>query len=356
MNRLSEFLVYPSETVTRVLEVIEGNHRGIALVVQQDRQLEGTITDGDVRRLILDGISTDVTAEDVLARKPGYRPITALHGTPEDELIRLMIRSDFRHIPILDEAGRAVDIALLSDLVKDIALPMNAVVMAGGYGKRLRPLTQDTPKPMLPVGDRPLLEHVIDQLKIAGVRHVNLATHYRGDVISDHFGDGRNFGVEIDYLKEEEPLGTAGALSLLAESDDPLLVINGDILTEVDFRSFLDFHREHRADMTVGVREYAINVPYGVVETSGEGVTGISEKPVIRHFVNAGIYLLDKSARAFIPERERFDMTELIQALVDSSRRVVSFPILEYWSDIGQMEDYEQAQRHAEDTKLRGIA
>src|SRR6185436_7083304 len=168
-----------------------------------------------------------------------------------------------------------------------------ALVMAGGFGNRLWPLTEEVPKPMLPVGDKPLLEWIVEQLKHAGIRQVNVATHYKGDVIAEHFKNGEAFGVDIRYVKEDQPLGTAGALSLLEVVDEPLLLMNGDILTRVDFRALLHFHREHKADLTMCVRQYEFNIPYGVIETDGVNVKGISEKPLVRQFVNAGIYLLN---------------------------------------------------------------
>lgn len=216
--------------------------------------------------------------------------------------------------------------------------------MAGGYGTRLRPLTDDLPKPMLPVGTKPLLELIVEQLRVAGIRQVNVATHYRGEVITDHFKDGQDFGVEIRYVKEDQPLGTAGALSLLEESDEPLLVMNGDILTRVDFRAMLNFHREHNAELTVGVRQYEFRVPYGVVNTNGVDVTGISEKPVVRQFINAGIYLLNPLVRRVIPNGRPYDIPELIENLLKEKRCVVCFPIREYWLDIGKSDQYDQAK------------
>jgi NDP-sugar pyrophosphorylase family protein len=248
-----------------------------------------------------------------------------------------------RHIPLVDETGRVVDVALLNELVKESKLPLTAVVMAGGYGTRLRPITKGLPKPMLPIGDRPLLELTVHQLREAGIRSVNVATHYKRDVIASHFGDGRSFGVEIRYVEEDQPLGTAGALSLLKTSDDPFLVINGDVLTQVDFHAMLDFHREHKADMTVAVRQHETRLPHGVVEIDGTTITRISEKPVLRHFMNAGIYLLNPEMCRLVPSGQRYDMTDLISRLIAEGYRVVSFPIREYWLDIGQVEDYEKA-------------
>jgi NDP-sugar pyrophosphorylase family protein len=218
------------------------------------------------------------------------------------------------------------------------------MVMAGGYGTRLRPLTDETPKPMLPIGSRPLLELIVSQLRDAGIRKVNLATHYKSEVITEHFKDGSDFGVDIRYVKEDQPLGTAGALSLLEDSDEPLLVVNGDILTRVDFRAMLNFHREHNADLTVAVRQYEFRVPYGVIEADGVWIKGISEKPVVRQFINAGIYLLSPSVRAVIPNGQHFDIPDLVHRLIEEGRPVVCFPVREYWLDIGKADQYDQAK------------
>jgi len=217
--------------------------------------------------------------------------------------------------------------------------------MAGGYGRRLLPLTESTPKPMLPIGDQPLMELMIGQLRDAGIRRVNVTTHFEPEKIRDHFGDGARFGVDMNYVSEERPLGTAGALRLIEPGGEPMLIINGDILTKVDIRAMLDFHNDHKADLTVGVREYDFQVPYGVVETAETRVVRVNEKPVYRFFVNAGIYLLQPALEEFIPSSERFDMTDLIEQLVAAGRTVVSFPIMEYWLDIGRLADYERAQQ-----------
>jgi NDP-sugar pyrophosphorylase family protein len=222
------------------------------------------------------------------------------------------------------------------------------MVMAGGEGTRLRPLTDSVPKSMLPVGDRPLLELIVRQLGQAGIRRVNLATHYKADQIERHFGDGSEFSVDIQYVNEHQPLGTAGAIGLLSASHEPLLVVNGDILTQVDFAAMLEFHRAHNADMTVAVRPSEFHVPYGVVETSGVDITSLSEKPVMRYFVNAGIYLLNPEVCEWVPSGQRYDMPDLIGALIANRRRVISFPIHEYWRDIGQTADYRQAVADAE--------
>lgn len=344
---LTPFVVSATEPIREVMLLIDRNARGIALAVDDEQRLIGTVTDGDIRRAVLSGTDLSVPVQALLDQKLAAglpRPRTARVGTSDAELLRMMSEQTLRHIPLVDERGHVRGLALLGDLVKEYELPLRAVVMAGGYGTRLRPLTEDLPKPMLPVGDRPLMQVIIDQLRSAGIRRVNVTTHYQPDKISSYFGDGSEFGVELSYVREDLPLGTAGALSLLSASEDPLLVVNGDVLARVDFRAMLEHHREHKAEMTVAVRQYAVGVPYGVVESNGPLVRDIREKPNLTFLVNAGIYLLEPSVVGHIPIGERFDMTDLIRRLLEERRSVVSFPIVGYWLDIGSHGDYVQAQ------------
>ena len=343
---LGQLLVAPDSSIREVMACIERNATGIALVADSEQRLIGTVTDGDIRRVVLAGMDLDLSVQALMERRapvPYPTPLTAPVGTTNAELLRMMNEYTVRHIPLVDDTGRVVDMALLSDLVKEFQLPLTAVVMAGGYGIRLRPLTKDLPKPMLPVGSRPLLELIIEQLRQAGIQRINVTTHHRAEKIIKHFGDGKAFGVEIKYVTEARPLGTAGALGLMEASNEPLLVINGDVLTRVDFRAMLDYHREHGADLTVAVRRYDWQMPYGVIECEGPRVRQVREKPLFGFLVNAGIYLLEPSVHHYIP-KGRFDMTDLIKRLLKDERPVVSFPIIEYWLDIGQHRDYEQAQ------------
>jgi NDP-sugar pyrophosphorylase family protein len=286
---------------------------------------------------------------------PNPFPVTAPAGAQESALLDLMQSRGVRQLPLTDLSGRVVDVVTLSDLLPEAPHPLQAIVMAGGQGTRLRPLTEDVPKPMLPVGGRPLMEHIIEQLRDVGVRKVNVATHYQSQKIVEHFGDGSSFGVEISYVNEETPLGTGGALGLMAPPEDPVLVINGDILTDVDFRSMQAFHREHDADMTVAVRRFEVQVPYGVVECTGPKLTGLREKPQISFFVNAGIYLLEPTVYQYVPANRHLNMTDLIKTLVSERKTVVSFPVREYWLDIGQHADYARAQEDAANGRWRWI-
>ncbi len=355
MTDVASLFVGPATSIHDVIACIDRNANGIALVVDGERRLIGTITDGDIRRALLEGLPLEAPAGDVLARKPPHapqQPTTAPIGTSQADLLGIMNQEKLRQVPLVDADGRVVDIALLPDFVEEYQLPLRALVMAGGLGTRLKPLTDDRPKSMLPVGGRPLLEVIVRQLRDAGIRRVNLATHYKSEMIAQHFGDGRELSVEIDYVREDQPLGTAGALSLLAESAEPLLVINGDILTQVNVAAMLEFHRANHADMTVAVRPFDMQVPYGVVQTDGLAITGVDEKPVVRYFINAGIYLINGDVCQLVPPNDRCDMTDLIGRAIAGGRRVISFPLHEYWLDIGKAEDYARAVSDAEEGKV----
>jgi dTDP-glucose pyrophosphorylase/predicted transcriptional regulator len=339
---IEQLLVSPEASLRAVIATIQQGMKQIALVVDADRRLLGTITDGDVRRAILHNTSLDAMAAEVMQQ-------SFMAGHPDMshvELIDLMSTHTLRHVPLIDEQGVVVDLAWISDLLSQKARPdLLAVIMAGGFGKRLRPLTEDLPKPMLPVGDRPLMEWIVAQLCKVGIHRMHVTTHYKPDKIKEHFGNGQAFGVELNYLHEGHPLGTGGALGLMPVPEETMLVINGDILTRVDFQAMRDYHHEHQAMMTLAVRPYSFQVPYGVVENDGPYVQQVREKPHMTALVNAGIYMLEPEVYNYIPVGQRFDMTELIQWLLDDGQTIVSFPIHEYWLDIGQHADYVQAQQ-----------
>ncbi len=356
-REVAPFCVRSTDTLRDAVSRIDAMRLGIALVVDAEGRLIGTVTDGDVRRAVLANVGLDRPVQAVLDRKadsPFPRPITAQGDADPAALLSLLQQYGITHLPLVDAQGRPVDLVTTDDFLPEQGgSGLQAVIMAGGPGSRLRPLTEEVPKPMLPIGGRPLMEIIIEQLRDAGIHRVNVTTHHRREKITGHFGDGRNFGVEINYVEEDQPLGTAGALGLLAAPTETMLVINGDILTQVGIRAMLAFHREHRADLTVAVQPYAIQVPYGVIESEGPRVTRLTEKPRLQFFVNAGIYLIEPVVHSHIPSGGRFDMTDLIDRLLEAGRTVVSFPLHEYWRDIGQHEDYERAQQDVRDLKRR---
>ena len=329
-------------TLREVMQLIDRGSLGIAIEVDAQERFLRTITDGDLRRAILEGHNLNATLSELPQRKKPS--VTAPSGTPRSEQLTIMLRETIRHLPLLNNDGTLADLALAEELVP-APMPLQAVIMAGGFGTRLRPLTDNTPKPMLQIGGRPLMERTIENFQRAGIHRINVTTHYLPEKITQHFGNGERFGVELNYVAEDEPLGTAGALRLISDVDAPLLVINGDILTDVDFRALAKFHQENNAAMTVAVRQYDVEVPYGVIEADGGIVRGLREKPSFNFLVNAGIYLLEPSVRRHIPDGTRYDMTDLIDALLQNNETVVGFPITEYWLDIGKHDDFQQAQK-----------
>jgi dTDP-glucose pyrophosphorylase len=339
--RLAAVRASPDATIAEALRQLETAGTGVLLLADETDRLLGVLTNGDIRRAILAGRSFDSPAREIATEAPVVAPA----GLAPAEMLALMDRGReflLDHLPVVDDAGCVTALHLRSDFVS--APVTSAVVMAGGLGTRLRPLTDATPKPMLPMGERPLLEITLERLGAAGIRNVSVTTHYLGDRISSYFGDGHQLGVDLQYVDEPNPQGTAGGLRGVVSDDGPVLVLNGDLLTGVSFSDLVAFHRTNRADATVGVRRVDVPVPYGVVECDGTRVRALREKPRVSCLINAGVYLLEPNVRELIPPTGRYDMTDLIQALLAAGRTVVSFPIVEYWMDIGQMADYERAQ------------
>jgi dTDP-glucose pyrophosphorylase len=355
MDDLEKMLVTVDVSIWETIEAINRGSVGIALVVDDERKLLGTLTDGDIRRALLAEIDLSDTVTELLKNKADLNspsPITAPSEMNQGDVRRLMKQNDIRHMPMLDEDGCVVDLVVMDYPEPGEKLPVTAVIMAGGYGMRLRPLTEETPKPMLHIEGRPILEWIIEGLKKAGIRSITIATYYRAEKIKQHFGDGRRLGVEIEYILENEATGTAGCLGQLKQCDQPLLVINGDILTRLDFRSMFEYHMEHRADITVAVREYKIGVPYGVVEMDGVEIKALKEKPSLGFYVNAGIYVLEPPVVKSVTAGKFQNMTTLIDRLIREDRPVVGFPVREYWIDIGQDSEYKQAQEDVSKRRL----
>jgi dTDP-glucose pyrophosphorylase len=357
--KLDLLLVQMTDSVHRVLSAINSTGDGIALVVDDEKRLLDTITDGDIRRALLEklgSISLESKISDLFSskNKKVKKPLTLPVSSSREKIIKVMKQHSIRHLPLVDADNRVVDLALLKHFVDEPMDELDAVVMAGGFGTRLQPLTTHTPKPMLPVGGKPLLEHIIDQLKSSGIENINISTFYHGDKIQNHFGDGESSGVNIGYLTEENPLGTAGALKQLdGKAENPMLVMNGDILTNVDFKAMHKWHQENSAILTVAVYKYELQVPYGVVECRGGYINRLVEKPKQSFFINAGIYLLSPEALEYIPAGRFFNMTDLIEVLRIEGEKVAAFPIHEYWLDIGKHDDYQKAQDDVNSGKLK---
>jgi len=339
-ERLRKVCIAPDTPISEAIGQLNEAGTGALVLCDGNGKLFGLITDGDIRRAVIRRIPLTDRCDGIATKDP----VCATQPISPADALRLMNEHDIHQLPLVDSEGRIVEFLLRKDLLPPSQHDMQAVVMAGGYGKRLLPLTEKVPKPMLPVGERPLLELIIQQLRRAGIHDVNLTTHYLPESISGHFGDGEHFGVRLNYSREEHPLGTAGGIRLMPRPQGPFLVINGDILTGVPFQQMLQYHRAHRAMMTVGVRKYDLQVPFGVVDCDDVRITKIEEKPCHSYFINAGTYLLEPAAWDRIPEGDRFDMTDLIRVLLEAGETVVGFPIMEYWIDVGRHEDYLKAQ------------
>lgn len=342
MNENVKDLVLPADaTLHDAVAAIDRGGRQIAMVVDGDGRLMATVTDGDVRRGLLRGVGLEAPVSEVM----NTSPTCIRESEGREAAIALMRRKHLHHVPVTDADGRLLDLLWIDALTGVTPRDTRVVLMAGGLGTRLRPLTETVPKPMLPVGGRPILEHILANFVAQGFDRFTISLNYRGEMIRDHFGSGHDFGAEIEYVEETEKLGTAGALSLLPRRPDaPFIVMNGDLLTSMRFDSLIRFHRETGAQATMCAREFNMQVPYGVIRMDGTRLLEIEEKPVHTHFVNAGIYVLSPESLDLIQPGTPLDMPVLFERIIAGGGTPSVFPVREYWMDIGRMEDLERAR------------
>jgi len=339
---LAPFTIGLGGTVREALAAIDRGARGLALLVEAGGRLLGTISDGDIRRAILSGSSLDSPVAGIARRDFVSIP----PGADRAHVLDLMRARSIQQVPILDKDGRVVGIHSLRAMIGSVERENWAVIMAGGKGERLRPLTESIPKPMIPVAGRPILERLVLHLLGFGIRRVFLAVNYMAEKIESHFGDGSGHGCEILYLREDRPLGTGGALSLLPEMPQaPLLVLNGDLVTNVDVAAFLAAHGQARNAITVAVHEHAYRVPFGVVDSDGDGVIrSLREKPTERWTVNAGLYVVEPRLLSKIPRGEEYGMPDLMNACLREGERVGLYPIENDWIDVGRRTELQRAR------------
>ena len=347
---LSKLKVDVGSALTEVIKTIQGSSSyGCALVFKDDTFVN-LITDGDVRRALLELVSMNITAADIVATKlksDRPNPIAAQMVSSLAERRALFRSNNLRQLLIVDINGNPVDIITYETVriaPRELEAEFSALIMAGGFGMRMRPLTNSIPKPMLPINGIPLMELIVDKLRKSGVRKIYVSTHYLSEVIINHFGDGTKFNVAIEYLKESTPLGTGGCLSLIQDTSRDILVINGDILTELDLRMFYGNHSRNNADLSIATSIYSVQVPYGVLEAKDANVLQLREKPTFRYLINSGIYVVSHSLLQTLPTEHYYNITDLIENLLHLKRKVVQFPIFEKWIDIGRIEDYENAK------------
>jgi dTDP-glucose pyrophosphorylase len=339
MKDFNRYTVNKQDTIAQVLTVIDKGALRIAVVVE-DGMVIGTLNDGDVRRGLLKGYGLDT----IVSKIYNPSPTVCYENDSKQIIMQKALKNKVYQIPILNDKKELVDIIDFAKLFENETKTNKVVLMAGGLGTRLQPLTKDTPKPLLDVGRRPILETIISNFEKNNFREIIISVNYKSDMIKQHFGDGSKFGVNITYVEETKRLGTAGSLSLIeAIGDEPFIVMNADLLTNIDFSKLLEFHNNSNSKATMCVREYEFQVPYGVITVENHNVVSIVEKPVEKFFVNAGIYVLNTELLTLIPKDIFYDMPTLFEKIIQSGDTVSSFPIHEYWLDIGQMIDYNRA-------------
>jgi dTDP-glucose pyrophosphorylase len=342
LKRHPQIVLRPEASLRQAMKVMTECESGLVMVTDARHRLLGVLADIDLRRVLLSGAELSSPARLAMNTKP----VVVREGTPPEEVSELFRRTGHTNIPVVDAQNRLVELANVADYAAiPRRYPNRVVLMAGGQGRRLRPLTSNTPKPMLKLGDKPILEHLIEQLAAAGFVHFVIAVNYLADKIHGHFGDGSRWGVEIEYLRERKPLGTVGALALLDPAPKkPFLVMNGDVLTKADFGALLEFHAAEKGLATVCVKRHEIQIPYGVIELDGRRLSSFREKPTHRFLINAGIYVLDPRALVWLPKGRPCDMPELLAAIGRKRKNgVACFPVEEYWLDIGGLREFQRA-------------
>ncbi|SFK81362.1 CBS domain-containing protein [Paenibacillus sp. 1_12] len=342
MRDCTGMLVKPNTTLHQTIQIIEKDAAQIALVVDSCSRLLGTVTDGDVRRAILQGVNIHQAVGSIMNNDPKAVP----QGASRQAVWDLMVRQGLRRIPVIDEHRIVIGIEALEDFLQPPKRDNWVVIMAGGLGSRLAPLTEDCPKPLLKVGPKPILEIILDSLIAHSFRNFYFSVNYKAEMIESYFENGSRWGVNIRYLREKQRLGTAGALSLLPFTPkQPIIIVNGDLLTRVDFGHLLQVHHATGSTATMCISEYTQTIPYGIVRIEGNRFLGIKEKPVQQHFVNAGIYVVEPQVLSQIPSDTYTDMPLLFEQLAGQNKSVNVFPVRDYWLDIGHIEDYERANR-----------
>jgi len=332
--------VSKNDSIAEALKVIDKSSKQIALVIDDKQKLLGTITDGDIRRELLAGGSLCDSVEKIYFRSP----VVCRIGDSRDKIYEMAFSGSLKQIPILDNTGIVVGLELFEDLLRSPKKQNKVVLMVGGLGTRLGDITKSTPKPMLKVGDRPILENIIYNFAKHGFTEIVLSVNYLSHIIENYFGDGSKFGVSIEYVHEKERMGTAGALSFMrGKFLEPFFVMNGDILTDTNFEHLYNYHFSSNALGTMCVKEYDFQVPYGVVSIDNGCIKSIEEKPVYKFFVSAGIYMLSPEALDFVPDNKFYDMPTLFEQMLRHNKNILPFPIREYWLDIGRLADFERA-------------
>jgi len=339
-----EVVLNEKDTLEKAISIIDSGGKRIAIVLAKDDLLLGTVTDGDIRRGLLNNLGMDIPVSKIM----NANPVTAKSSDSHDYMFHVMKEKDLLHLPVLDKNNRMIGLETISHLLNQKRVDNPVLLMAGGFGKRLKPLTNKTPKPLLKIGSKPIIEIILSQFISEGFHDFYISTHYKADMLKEHFGDGSSWGVRINYVHEDTPLGTAGALGLLKENllenrNLPIIMMNGDLLTKMNFLHLLKYHSENGGVATVCAREYTIQVPYGVIIQNVNKVSAIEEKPLHKFLVNAGIYVISCELMNTVTKGKNIDVPKLLELQIEAGKQVNIFPLHEYWLDIGYVGDYKKA-------------
>lgn len=339
MKNWQNLVIREGETIKSVMGLFEKNNAQIAIVATQDNILVGTVTDGDIRR----GILKNIDLNDSIKQVVNYKPVTVAQNTPYQEVFQKAVALDLKYIPIVNEKKEIKGVYSKEDLVSAPLRDNPVVIMAGGEGLRMRPLTNTIPKPLVDLNGTPIIERLLVHLINQGFKDFYLSINYLGDMIENYFGDGKRWGVSISYLKEDRKLGTAGSLKLLDDRkiENNVIVLNGDLVTNINFGQLVDYHVSETADATIGAQKVFLKVPYGVINYQDNRVLSLKEKPLASYCVNCGIYVLSPNIIKEIQIDDKIDMTCLINQLTQQKKKVILFPIYEDWQDIGNLRDLE---------------
>lgn len=349
MKNFKNLLVKSNQAIKEVIKKLDKNNIKFLIVVDQSKKLVGTITDGDIRRGLLKGVTINNKASDIMRKNPIFSKV----GENKDINTKVMIKHKIVYLPIVDKKMKVIDLEILKPSInKDKLNPV--LIMAGGFGTRLMPLTKQTPKPMLVLGKKPILETILTKLAKEGFEEFYISVHYKSEIIKNYFKDGSSFGIKIRYLQEKKPLGTGGAISLLPIKDinKPIIVMNGDILTDLNFNSLIEFHQNSKAFATVCCSKYTIKVPYGVITQKNNEMTSLIEKPSQEFFINAGIYIFNKDILTLLNSK-KMDITDVLNKVSRSKKKVSVFPIHEKWIDIGEYREFKLAQTEIANNSLK---
>lgn len=339
MSPYSNYTISHNVSALDALKKLNENQALTLFLTDSEGRVNGSLTDGDIRRGLINGLKIDDTVSNFCHKEFLFID----QNSNQLNTLRKAKKAGIRILPIVNEEKKLVKIVDLHEISS--LLPVDAVFMAGGRGERLRPLTDTTPKPLLPLGDKPIIEHNIDRLKKFGIDNLHICIRYLGEQIIDRFGNGEQKGLSINYTEEKEPLGTIGAVSLINHfNNDTILVMNSDLFTNINLEEFYDHFTATGSDISVATIAYNHSVPYAVMQTEGNDIISFQEKPNFTYMSNAGIYLIKRSILEQIPRNTRLDATDLLQQLIDKQKKVTYFPIMGYWIDIGRPEDYKKAK------------